>query len=64
MMSRKQINQVQTTVEAHAAALPKYVVERINGVYEVYNTDLAVVEEVFPGDAAGKEAADNYVKNF
>lgn len=44
--------------------LPKYVVEKMNGVYEVYNTELAVVEDVFPGTPEGKQAAEDYIKEL
>lgn len=64
-MSRKAIDSVQEKVEAVAAALlPRYVVEKVNGVYEVYDTELAVVEDVFPGTPEGKETAEKTAKNL
>lgn len=58
-MTRRAIETTQKKID-----LPKYVAEKINGVYEVYNTDLCVVEEVFPGTPEGKEAAEDYIKKL
>ena len=44
--------------------LPRYTAEKINGVYEVYDTELCVVEEVYPGTPEGKEAAESHVKKL
>lgn len=58
-MTRRAIESTQKQIE-----LPKYVAEKMNGVYEVYNTELCVVEDVFPGTAEGKEAAEDYIKKL
>lgn len=46
--------------ETTTLKLPKYVVEKVNGVWEVYNTELAVVEDVFKTE----EEANTHLKQL
>jgi hypothetical protein len=42
--------------------LPKYVVEKVNGVWEVYNTQECVVEDVWKEEAQANEHRDKLIK--